>query len=447
MSELKRDDGLDHSLVMPYMTGVYLGINAIRDAYLVVDGPNCVFFRTAQIQGNHDWHSSLVECTGLHRVIDTDCTTERAAAGDQDLLRSRLQQVDAIDACHMILLTAMSPVAVTAPQYDKVLKSLPRALSKPVIQVRSGSLSGDWLHGYAALLASLASGIELQTGTGLDDDEVAIVGYLMDRNESDHTANLDELTRLLAGIGLRVTSFWLGGKGVSDLAAAGRAGTILALPYGRNAASLLAGRTGARLVECGLPIGPEATCEWLLQIGKATGREDRARVVIDEHMRRVVPRLEWILPHAFVNKRIAMLGSDPFLIKALSRVLGEFGCRQELVALFSHKEHVDLVTDELGDDVLGAQFLYNPGQEELRKVFEKLQLEESLDLALCNSRVLPLLAGGQQRLPFMELGFPSYYTHALYDSPFMGFSGTLRLIERMANTMSNAAALPAGSST
>lgn len=417
---------------IPYLTGVYLAVNAVSDIYLVVDGPNCVFFRASQIQGNHDWHSTLSSCTGLHRVADTDCTTERAAAGDTRLLVERLQRVDAINACKLILLTAMSPVAVTSPQYDQVIKSLPEPLTKPVVQVRSGSLTGDWLHGYSATLADMAAQLELDVPKTLKHDEVAIVGYLMDRNEADHTANLEEISRLLGAMGLKLGSCWLSGGSVSELRAAGRAGTILSFPYGRQAAMKLSARTGARLVECELPLGPGATCEWLRSVGRALEVPQRAERVIEAEMSLVAPKLEWILQKAFVGKTFAVMGSDPFLLAALLPALAEFGCRTGLSACFAHQDHLDGA---------GEGMLLNPSRQEIERAFERLLRLEDADLAVVNSRTLRFLESLPRRLPFIELGFPSYYTHALFDNPFLGFRGALRLLDRMANAMSQAAAI------
>ena len=45
----------------PFMHGLYLGINAVRDAYLLVDGPNCSFFKAEHIHGGHDFNSTLLD--------------------------------------------------------------------------------------------------------------------------------------------------------------------------------------------------------------------------------------------------------------------------------------------------------------------------------------------------------------------------------------------------
>lgn len=409
------DEYSDNPLVLSYLTGVNLVVNAVLDIYLVVDGPNCVFFRTAQIQGNHDWHSTLVSCSGLHRVVDTDATTERVAVGDDRFLVSRLKRVDQLEDCRLILLTAMSMVVATGRQYEKMLRELGGQLSKPVIFVPSGSLQGDWLLGYSWTLRALAEGMALDSEAERRDDQVAIVGYLMDRNEADHRANLAELRRLLQGLGLELGSCWLSGGTVADLAAVSRAGTILSFPYGRETAAILARRTGARLVECSLPVGLEGTSNWLREVANALGRQEQAEELIERELRQTVQKLEWILPHSILGKAVAVMG-DPHLVEAVAAMANEVGCRVVLrVTCESH----------------------TPTQ--LQKSLRELAEDDSLDLGITNSLFLTMLNQLPGIVPFVELGFPSHHTHALHDEPCMGFRGTLKLVERMTNAISHAA--------
>lgn len=424
-----------HDLMMPYTTGVTLALNAMRDAYLVVDAPNCVIFKTSQIQGNHDLQARLLSSSGLHRIADTDCTTTRAASGEQRILTTRLLQVNAIADCSMILLTAMSPAAVTGRQYDKIVRDLGEQLTKPVVLIRPGSLKGDWLDGYIWSLEDLARGIELPAEETPGADKIALVGYLMDRNEADHQANLAELRRLLSGMSLDLVSCWLDGGTCADLGRVAEAATIVSLPYGREAARVLEERTGARLVECGLPLGLAATSRWLRAIGDATGRRQQAERCVESELSAVTPRLEWILPHAFLHRGVGLMGNDPFLLEALDGAVRELGCAVVLRAVVTHQEHLERSGFGAGDDGL----LHNPQKDALTGALGRYDREGELDLVFTNSRLLRALMNAPGSIPFLELGFPSYYTHALFDRPFLGYRGVLKLVESMANTMSRVA--------
>jgi hypothetical protein len=54
-----------------YLLGVYLGVNALRDAFLLVEGPDCTYMKAQYIQGNHDWLSTLTSVSGFHRIANT----------------------------------------------------------------------------------------------------------------------------------------------------------------------------------------------------------------------------------------------------------------------------------------------------------------------------------------------------------------------------------------
>ncbi|HSA24817.1 MAG TPA: nitrogenase component 1, partial [Myxococcota bacterium] len=163
---------------MSYQIGVLLAASAIRDAYLVVDGPNCTMFRASHLQGNHDWCADLFRADGFHRVADTDATTERLALGDDRLLRERLQQVAARPDCGLVLLGAMSPAAMTGRQYDRQVRELRARVHLPVAFVPCGSLTSDWLAGYAAVLQTLAENLPCEAQADPRRERVAVVGHL-----------------------------------------------------------------------------------------------------------------------------------------------------------------------------------------------------------------------------------------------------------------------------
>lgn len=413
----------------PYLTGVYLALNAIPDAYLVVDGPNCVFFRSAQIQGNHDWWSDLVRSDGLHRVADTDCTTERAAIGDSRLLLERLQEVARLPDAKVILLSAMAMVSLTGKQYDRILSQLNPRPKVPVLFVPPGSLSGDWLAGYAAVMDTLARGLSLKR-MRRDPRQVAIVGYFWDRNEADHRGNLAELRRLLAGLDLRLTSCWLSGTGVRGLQDIAKAQTILSFPYARAAARILARRTGATLVECDLPVGLEATCAWLREVSRATRRQDRAEAMIEEELSDVVPRLQWLLPFALQGRRALLLG-DAHLMSALTKALLEVGVDTALRVFWNDPRP--------GTPTADARTVVGPSHRELAQQLGRIMENEGVDLALSNSDGLLFLLRQQTPPAVVEIGYPSYHTHFFHDAPFMGFRGMLGLIQRLSNSLAQKA--------
>jgi len=85
--------------------------------------------------------------------------------------------------------------------------------------VANKSLNDDWLDGYGACLCVLAEAVDPKD-VAPDPRKVAIVGYLMDRIEEDHTSNIKEMSRILAALDLELVSVWLSGCKYEELSAA-----------------------------------------------------------------------------------------------------------------------------------------------------------------------------------------------------------------------------------
>ncbi|MEQ1920726.1 MAG: nitrogenase component 1, partial [Elusimicrobiota bacterium] len=252
---------------------------------------------------------------------------------------------------------------------------------------------------------------------------VALVGGLMDRNEEDHRANLDELRRAFTALSLDLVSVWPDGGSLEGLAAAGTAGTVVSLPYGRQAATLLAERTGARLVELDIPLGFEASRQWMLALGEAFDRRRQAEDFCDRELRRVMPRLEWAVSHLFLNRRV-MLVAEPSLLAGLAGLVVELGATvAAAVAVGKFRTE----GQEASLRGLAARVLARPTSGTFRIEWERARAE-GLDLLVAPSDALRE-AGRKGRC--VEFGFPSHFWHALAPQPFLLFEGALALVQRL----------------
>ncbi|OGR47854.1 MAG: hypothetical protein A2X37_05270 [Elusimicrobia bacterium GWA2_66_18] len=273
-------------------------------------------------------------------------------------------------------LEAFLPKAARLQERHDLASSLGGARRGPPFALPTrgeGGLAG----GYAAALEAIAAGLDLD-GAAPSARSVAVVGYLMDRNEGDHRGNVAELERMLRAVGLEPVSVWLSGRPSVHLREARRAGAVLSLPHGRAAARVLAGRLGARLVEAELPFGLPATRRFLERLGREFGREAQAEAFIEAELDEAVARLRWSVPHAFQNRRFSFAG-DAGYAPGFAELIEELG---------------GAVTAPDGADlVVGAA------------------------------------AGG------LEFGYPSERRHALNDEAFLGFPGAVSFASRLANAV------------
>jgi len=409
-----------------YLLGVYLGINAIQDGYLLVEGPDCTHMKTQYIQGNHDWLSTLTSVSSFHRIANTALHPSKMTESRETPLREMMQRIASRKTVEALLLTSMPMASVTGVDYDRLCREVSESTGKNVATVPGRSLSGDWLDGYAQTLKTLAKTLDLGKGKPRKEN-VAIVGYLYDRNEEDHTANLRVLARMCEALGLKLVSVWLSGQRWAELENVRDAGTILSLPYGRAAARMVARRTGAELIELPLPFGLEACELWMRNLGERFGAADQARKYIDREMSRIAPRLEWVIPFSFQNLEAGYVG-DPHLLPGLRDIIELLGGHLGFAAVTNRPASAK----EALPRTEGVELLIHPKQRELFRFLLKHALQNDLGLLVTNNYSAGFPLPGTA---VVEFGFPSVFSHALFERPFLGFPGFMAFVDTLANAI------------
>lgn len=434
----------------PASIGQLLAVNAVPDAFLLLDGPSCGFHKGEMIAGNHDLTSTLLDAAGDHRVCTTDADVFNIARDRREVIAGRLDALRRHPDAGVVLVSALPMATVVGTQYDAVVAGLgegdgapeePGATAgdhpadgsgrapAPVHRVPLEPFDADWLEGYAALLDLLARELDL-SGATPSPDHVAVVGALVDRNEGDRRADLAELADLLSGIGLQTVAFLPGsGTFADDLRRAADAGVVVSLPYARAAARTLAARLDATLVETDLPVGLEGTTRWLRTIGEATGRSEAAAALADRRLALAVPALEWVVPNHLLHRRLAFVG-DPFLAAGLTAMGRELGFDVDGAFLLAKEHHRDALVDP---DALPPETHWQPPAARVTRRLRELHADHPLDLVVTNTHYLHLARAAD--LPFLDLGFPNALTHHLTPAPTLGYTGTLHLAERLMNRL------------
>jgi len=417
----------------PFLIGVYLATNAIPDAVTIVDGPDCAFFKAEFIHGKHDLRSTLLDVTGRHRIVPTQVTTDDLATSQGQQAAALVRRAAVQPDTGLVLLTAMPLVTITGVSHDGIARELRPELPVDLVTVPARSLQGDWLAGYGDTLTALAHQLVADEAVrdGAEDrrsasqPSVSIIGYFMDRNEEDHRANVAELRRLVAGLGLPVDAVWLSGQGWSELRRARRSTTLVAFPLGRAAAAVIAAATGARVVEIDPPLGLAATERFLRALGAATSTESRAAAFVDAELARLVPRLEWLVPHRFLGKRVAFFGL-PELLAGFHELATDLGMEVTTVSCPAERPAW------LDEGVVAALAVTFDVPPEVTARGWWQHGAPRPDLVIGDTDALERVP---PETPCVELGFPGYSDHALFERPFLGFRGALAFIQRMATAL------------
>lgn len=427
-------------LTPPYLHGAFLALNAIADAYFLGDGPDCIRAKTEQIHGRHDLFSTLMSCKGEHRIHYTGMSVFNIATNLEGEIAKGLERIALRPACGAVFLGSVPFCTIASTDYERIVREVFTGFSKPafVIPTKAG-LGGDWLDGYAAVLETIASKMDLGDGAPSNKrkrkspqggapkpEDVAVVGYLMDRNEGDHQGNLRELKRMLRALGLNPVSIWLAGGNYEGLRDVRRAGTIISLAHGQKAAKILAKRLGVKLIEAESPFGLAASKRFVEGLGREFGRQRRARDFIRKELDAVIPRLEWVVPHAFLGRRFVYAG-DPHYAPAFAEMIEELGGEIVGMILMGGERHL---SESLRASLLARpRVSFEPLVEDAKREWFKLS-RETADVLVANTMAVEFL---MPTTPWLEFGYPSDYTHFLVDEPFLGFQGALRFCSRLAN--------------
>lgn len=410
---------------LPYMHGIYLAMNSIKDAYLLVDGPNCSFFKAEYIYCGHDFKSSLLDVGGYHRISHTDLHPDKIITGHEELVLNAIKKIAQYSGCRATFLSALPMAGITGIQYDSIVNEVAGSQDKPIFFIPGSSLEGDWIDGYEQFLISLAEGMDLETGK-TDSRNAAIVGYFMDRNEGDHTANVMELRRILSAFDLNLASVWLNGEDFQSLKKIQSAGILISLPYGRKAAKIISKKTGAHLIEADMPFGIEDTTDFVKKIGQALDMKERAGEFIEQNLSDLIPPLEWLIPKRFHFKNLVFIG-DPCFLQGFLNMGKMLGVNVKAFIAFKKKnKKMNADVETLNDT--STMLMWEPCVEEL---LEKVKFDD-VDLIISNSIAAGMLHSQQIVL---EFGFPSLNYHTFSEAPFLGYKGTLQFIDRMSNQL------------
>lgn len=402
---------------LSYLTGVYLAINAISDAYILMDAPNCVYKKMEYIDKNHDFFCNFFDSNGFHRIAHTDATTESVIHNRNQPIENQLIKLSKYPKAGVVFLASMPMANLTGIQYDLILNNAQKTTQKDLIEIKGKNLSTDWLGGYAVSLLAIAKKIQLNDKQK-KKNHVAIVGYLMDRNEGDHAGNLVQLERYLNALSLKLSSVWLNGTRYSDLANVNEAELIISLPYGREAARIVSQRTGAKLLEVDLPFGLKNTSDWILEIAQYFDKEAEAREFISNELKSVIPVLECVASEYFLNKNFSLIG-DPYLLDSMIGAITELGGNIDKMIIYAR--------DDYQRKMKNLQLVKEIYHE---KSFNSSIVFES-DIIIGNSEGLKLSSTKKQ--PYLQFGFPSNGWHCFSVYPFLGYKGFLGFANRIVN--------------
>lgn len=412
--------------------GVFLAVHAIPGAVLLLHTTVGCKFKTQMHLVEHDWFRPSHD----HRLW-TGVDDLRLIQGSGERLLNFAETWYERRRPDLFVVTTNTAVELSAFDVEAAVARMRERLPCPVILLKAPGYEGSLYRGYRKVM------IEVMRLMDWDrpclEDSVGIVGYLFDRYEMDHAANLTELRRLFSLLGLRVPGILLSGEGLQRLSMITEAKTLACLPYSRTSEQELRSFTGRQTFTTDLPVGFAGTAAFLKTIGEALGiPKAKVEAVIDRELSRAVPLVAPVVSR-LKGIRIG-LALDTNTAAAVAAWLSELGIDIPVVCL----------TD--GDDA--SEKAFYAAAERAGAVFRKRPMVlagESRNRMLralheaAAEAPMPIIIGSSfQQLHIwggwvvVELGYPSVEKHWPYPMPWMGFNGAVALVQRICDAVGRA---------
>ncbi len=340
--------------------GAIKALSSIKKCVVLVHGPKGCVYHINYIMGMRGDHPSEIysTCLGEQDVIFGADQKLKTAIGDLDR------------ELHPDLIAVLSCCAsdIIGEDVQSAIRDI--TTTAPVIGIDAGGFEGDFRTGYSETLTRLVEEfVEKRDET--DPRSVNLVGLL--RGGPD----LQEIVRDLGLFGIKVNTVLTAEAALEEIRGLGKAALniVLCEPAGKDAAELLYLKCGTPWIIEELPIGVDATRQFLMRVTKALGFQE----IPD------IPQERFAVDYSsFKDRRIALV-SGPTRAISMTRFCIEQGLDLRLIIV----DFDSNISEKLrGLALTGCEILIEPDHE---LIVRKLR-----------ERKIDLLIGGMMELPIAK---------------------------------------------
>jgi nitrogenase molybdenum-iron protein alpha/beta subunit len=335
----------------------------------------------------------------------------------------------------LIVVSTSAAVELAGADVKAEVRAAQKDAGCPVVYVPAAGFAGDLYQGYADTVGAVMALARWDSGRG-EPRTLNVAGYLFDRFENDHAANLFEVRRMLAGAGATFNVGFLSGTPFRALMDAPRASANIFLPYAARLLPRAPKVTWRPAIQCDLPVGRRGSARFLGEVARAAGLpQKKARDFADGEAARTESALR-VAREGLAGLRAVVLADTP-LSAGLVCLLGEIGVKTVLVGLLDRTlggARRFRAAVAAGGGVLdnGCRVIEDPSARDVGLAAGALRLgggRGPFEILMAPDVWLPEEATrGAARV---EIGFPCNNRHAIAASPFLGYAGALSVSQRL----------------
>lgn len=412
------------------LLGIYMAVHAIPDAVNLTHVPVGCKPKIMNLMANHE---------GLDKNFYRNRWTNISGV---DIIRGSEERLENfIRECYgrysqpgVMVVTTNMVIELAACDMNAVVANAEKDVDARLLHMKTRDFDGDIYDGYSDVVAQLVSGLDW-SGTKVEPNTVNLIGYVYDRKEYEHSANVDELIRMLSALSIDTGAVFLSNRKWEELQQATRAGYNVVLPHMGNKLASLEESSGRPSTHTALPLGLAPTVRWLEQIAAGVGVEPNiVEGYVAAERERLAPAVRYArerlhglelaifsdtVTAAHMSVLATELGMDVVLVGLMDRTLGGETRFRSILQSFDVS---------LRDN---AEVLENPTIQQLARIEDAADEIPPFDMI-----IRPTFDFFPETVPVLEMGFPSRFAHTVFPLPTYGFNGVGVMCQRLTEACS-----------
>ena len=409
--------------------GAALAFHAIPDAMVALHlGVGCKV-KNQQHMVQNDWMRESHSQFCWTEVADMDVITGASEKLERTILSAYERHRPSMIGVLTSSIIEMSGADI-APYVEKINSRAPC----PVFHVSTPGFGGDLFQGYSSVSMEVMKLADWSAEPR--PARVNIAGYMFDRYELDHVANLSELVRCLQSVKLDAGSVFLSGRETHGLLNAGASGLNVVLPYMHTFSDQIREISNRQTVCAPLPVGIDGAVAWLLETARAAGCDlNRTQSVIRRETKKLKPLME-IAGARLRGRHVVIIADTP-----LAACLAVMAARLDMVidavclsdrSLGGKSALLDYIRDFAKEIPTDFDVFENPDWYRIKHLFEEdMSRNRDSEKRLFLMHHIDLNEEIARGIKRVEIGIPSCAKHYVYTLPYMGFNGAAALAQRL----------------
>jgi len=408
-------------------------INGIRHMVPVIHGPKgCTY----SVGANYKMRGC--EYRGMP-LEPTSCTAQNetdVVYGGEGKLLEAVKEAEQRYHPDLIVIFSCCCSGIIGDDVETIAQMAKKDVKAEVIAIRSEGFGGDFRSGYEDAFRVLMQLMEPPKEKL--PRTINIIGAREGPTYTEWTQDLDEIERMVVGIGAKINGFLCGGCTLQQIrqARSAQLNASWCYDWGQKLGDLMEESFGIPYARTGQPYGLKATEDWIIGVAKPLGLEDAAREWIDRETTSVSGDIETLKQFFDSKTALVEITEFPGPIRALSlaRMAEEFGAHPVVINLhpYTIKERMPsikfLLQQGQNPEVILTKGLFSLG------TFRSSWETESELEAIAAQYDSAVYLGSPMRQP----GVPQINLSTNTGYPHYGFAGVKNLARMARVSMENA---------